>query len=98
MPDHVRPFLESLDRDALLELIATEADRDEVLAERLTLRAAMAAPGDEGTLELKKAITRVSRTYGLLRYREVPAFARGVHEVADLVDGLVNGGRAGVAI
>jgi hypothetical protein len=98
MPDPVRTFLESLDRDALLELIAAEADRDEALAERLRLQAAIAARAPEGTLELKKAITRVSRTYGFLRYRDVPAFARGVHEVVDLVDGLVKGGRADVAI
>ncbi len=43
MPDPIRPFLASLDSAALIELIVAEADRDDALAERLRLVAAMAA-------------------------------------------------------
>jgi len=98
MPDSIRPFLASLDRDALVDLIVEEADRDDGLAERLGLRVAMAAPGTDGLLALKKAIGRATRTYGFLRYRDVRAFARGVDEVADLLDGLVTDGRPDAAI
>lgn len=98
MPDPIRPFLASLDRDALVDLIVEEADRDDGLAERLGLRAAMAAPGTDGLPALKKAIGRATRTYGFLRYRDVRAFARGVDEVADLLDGLVTDGRPDAAI
>jgi hypothetical protein len=67
MPDPIRPFLASLDRDALVDLIPEEADRDDGLAERLGLRAAMAAPGTDGLPALKKAIGRATRAYGFLR-------------------------------
>ncbi len=98
MPDSIRPFLAGLDREHLVELIVAEADRDDGLAERLALRAALAAPGTEGVPGMKKAIDRATRTYGFLRYRDVRAFARGVDETADLVDGLVKDGRPDVAI
>lgn len=98
MADPIRTFLTSLDRDALIELLVAEAERDEGLAERLRLRAAVAAPADEGIRALKQAITRVSRTYGFLRYRDVRGYASGVHEVADLVDGLIDDDRPDAAI
>jgi tetratricopeptide (TPR) repeat protein len=98
MPDPIRPFLASLDRDALVDLIVEEAVRDDGLAERLGLRAAMAAPGTDGLPAMKKAIGRATRTYGFLRYRDVRAFTRGVDEVADLLDGLVTDGRPDAAI
>lgn len=98
MTDPIRAFLTSLDRDALVELVVAEAERDEGLAERLQLRAAAAAPADEGVRALKKAIGRVTRTYGYLRYRDVRGYASGVDEVADLIDGLVDDDRADAAI
>jgi tetratricopeptide (TPR) repeat protein len=98
MPDPIRPFLASLDRDALVDLIVEEADRNNGLAERLGLRAAMAGPATDGLPALKKAIGRATRTYGFLRYRDVRAYARGVGEVADLLDRLVTDGRPDAAI
>jgi hypothetical protein len=96
--DPIRPFLASLDRDALIDLLLAEAERDEGLAERLRLRAAVAAPADHGIRALKQAITRVTRTYGFLRYRDVGGFVSGVDEVADLVDGLIGDDRPDAAI
>jgi hypothetical protein len=55
-------------------------------------------PGNDGLPALKKAIGRATRTYGFLRYRDVRAYARGVDEVADLLDGLVTDGRPDGAI
>jgi hypothetical protein len=96
--DPIQSFLASLERDALIELLLAEAERDEGLAERLRLRAAVAAPADAGIQALKQAITRVTRTYGFLRYREVRGYASGVDEVADLVDGLIEDERPAAAI
>ena len=96
--DTIGPFLARLDRQALVDLIAAEADRDEGLAERLRLRAAMAAPADEGLPALEEALDRATRVWGALHYRDVPAFARGVDETADILDRLVSDGRPAVAI
>jgi hypothetical protein len=98
MTDPIRTFLTTLDRDALIELLVAEAERDERLAERLRLRSAVADPADEGIRALKQAINRATRTYGYLHYRDVRGYASGVDEVADLIDGFIDDGRPDAAI
>lgn len=73
-------------------------DRDEELAARVRLRAAMAAPAGEGVPALEQALDRATHIRGILRYQDVPAFARGVDDAADLLDRLVRDGRPAVAI
>jgi uncharacterized Zn finger protein len=96
--DAIGSFLARLDRQALVDLVVAEADRDDGLAERLRLRAAMAAPADEGLPAIEEALDRATRVWGALHYRDVPAFARGVDETADILDRLVSEGRPAVAI
>src|SRR6266511_4171035 len=96
--DTVGPFLAGLDREALVELITSEMDRDEGLAARVGLRAAVAAPDDEAVPELEHAVDRATRVRGILRYHDVPAFARDVHETVEPLERLVRDGRPEVAI
>lgn len=96
--DPVDRFLAGLDRDALIELITSEMDRDEELAARVRLRAAMAAPAGEGMPALEQALDRATNIRGILPYGEVAAFARGVDDTADMLDRLVRDGRPAVAI
>lgn len=96
--DSIRPFLESLDRDALVELVGVEAGRDTALSERLRLRAAMAAPGRVGLAALTRSLDRATSVRGDLRYGDVRSFAQGVHGIADLLDHLVTAHQPDVAI
>lgn len=96
--DPVEAFLAGLARDALIELITSEMDRDEELAARVRLRAAMAAPAGEGMPALEQALDRATNIRGILRYGEVAAFARGVDDTVDMLDRLVRDGRPAVAI
>ncbi len=92
------PFLEGLARDALIELITSEMERDEDLAARVRLRAAAAASAGEGIRALEQAVDRATQIRGILHYRDVAAFAGGVDDVADTLEGLIRDGRAGMAI
>jgi len=96
--DRVESFLAALDREALVELITTEMDRDEELAARVGLRAALTAPEDEGLPELERAVDRAMRVRGILRYQDVPTFSRDAHETVDVLERLVRDGRPEVAI
>lgn len=96
--DPVKPFLAGLARDALIELITGEMDRDEDLAARIRLRAAMAAPEDDGVPALEEAVDRATSIRGVLRYSDVAAFAGGVDDVVDTLERLVPDGRPGLAV
>lgn len=96
--DPVKPFLAGLARDALIELITSEMDRDEELAARIRLRVAMAAPAGEGMPALEQALDRATHVRGILRYGDVAAFARGVDDTADILDRLARDGRPGAVI
>jgi len=96
--DPVNRFLAGLDREALVELITGEMHRDEALAARVRLRAAMASSAGEGLPELERAIDRATSVRGILRYQDVPAFARDVHETVEALERLVRDGRPELAI
>jgi len=96
--DPVPSFLAGLDRDGLIALIRDEMARDDALATRLRLRAAVAAPGGEGLSALKRDLDRATDVRRFLRYRDVPDFASGVHEVADAIDALLRDGHAETVI
>ncbi len=96
--DPVAPFLAGLARDALMESITSEMDRDEELAARVRLRAAMAAPAGKGMPALEQALDRATSIQGILPHGEVAAFARGVDDTADMLDRLVRDGRPALAI
>ncbi len=96
--DPVKPFLAGLAHDALIELITSEMDRDEDLAARIRLRAAMAAPEDDGMPALEEAVDRATSIRGALRYGDVAAFAEGVDDVADTLERLIREDRPGMAI
>lgn len=96
--DAIRPYLEGLDRDELLDLISGQMARHDDLAEHLRLRAAVSAASQGGTAELRQALDRATLVRGYLPYAEVTGFAHDVHAVADAVEDLVEQGQADEAI
>lgn len=96
--DPVGAFLAGLDRDALEQLIRDEMARDEELATRLRLRAAVAVPDGVDLSDLRKVFDRATRPPRTLRYRDVPAYVSEVHEAAGALELLIREGRADAVI
>jgi len=96
--DIVRPFLEDLDRDALIDLVAEEMARDEELATHLHMRAAVASALPEGAGTMRRALDSATHFHDFLDYREVPTFAGNVGDVADAIEEMIAAGHSEVVI
>ena len=89
----LKSFLDSLDQEALVNLVIGEAARNRRFRERLELEAARVRPSGIDLLQFKKAITSATRT-GDIDYHSMPRFARRVLEVIDSVRSLLHDGHA----
>lgn len=94
--DPVDGYLADLDRASLISLIKAEMVRDEALDSRIRLRAA--TDSEDGARTLRAALERATTIGDYLEYREVPAFARELEEIADAISGLIAAGHAEAAI
>jgi uncharacterized Zn finger protein len=95
--DPVPAYLAGLSREALVDLIFSEAGRSATFRERLQLSAA-ASGSSVDVKAFKQSIDRATSVRGFLEYRQVPDYARRVDHVADLIEGLAGGDGAEVAI
>jgi uncharacterized Zn finger protein len=93
-PDPVRDHLRSLSAEALVEIVLEQAGKEPGLRRRLELAAAM-TQGDDATIhaQLKKAIIAATRTDGI-EYRRVRGWVRGIWDLLDRIEDLLDGGRA----
>ncbi len=96
--DDIRTHIESLDRLALVELVLAQADRDDSLRERLTLRVAMADATGAGADLVRRTIDQAARSPDFVRYADAYAYARGIDAAIDLVEEILQDGSATVAI
>jgi len=95
----LRAYLESLDRQTLVDLLHQHALDDETLARRLSLRAARRqADGQPDTAALRRNLDRALRTRGLTSYHGSFDYARRAQEILDTLQELLDGGHASLVI
>ncbi|WAE75564.1 hypothetical protein OUQ99_10975 [Streptomonospora nanhaiensis] len=92
LPD-IRAYLESLAHADLVDLLVSAAGTDESLERRLEVRAASAAVTGSGrgvdTSALRAFVDRALRIDDLVEYREAPAYAETVSDVAEQLQRLL---------
>lgn len=94
--DDARERLEALAREELVEMLIDHAHEDEALARKLLLLAAR--PVDGASADLASVFALVDQAFvvhGFVPYREVSGYVRGIDETIDVLDGLLEDGRAG---
>ncbi len=95
--DEIRAKLENLDREALAALLIEEAEADECVLERLRLKFAT----DSNRVDLasfRRAIDLAVDPGGFVHYRDAYEWSRGVDEVIDAVERLLDDGHADAVI
>jgi hypothetical protein len=94
--DDARVRLGSLSREELIDLLIDHAQEDDGLARKLLLLTARPAAGEPA--EIASLITLVDEafaTHGFVPYREAWGYVRGIDETLDLIEALLEDGRAG---
>jgi uncharacterized Zn finger protein len=95
--DAIGARLESMDREALQSLLLEQARTDERVLERLRLR--LAADSDELDLaSFRRAIELAVDPGDFISYHEAYEWSRGVDEVIDAIERLLEGGHAEAVI
>ena len=95
--DAIRERLEDLDREALQSLLLEQARADERVLERLRLW--FAADSERVDLEsFRRAIELAVDPGDFVSYHEAYDWSRGIDEVIDAVEGLLEDGHAGAVI
>jgi uncharacterized Zn finger protein len=94
--DDARAYLETLPSHSLVELLIEHAHEDERLARRLLLMATRPQRGASADLaSLRVLIDQAFAYHGFVSYREMWGYVRGIEELIDLLDELLEEGRAG---
>ncbi|MES0836645.1 SWIM zinc finger family protein [Nocardiopsis tropica] len=94
-PPDIRAYLESLAHGDLVDLLVSAAGTDEALERRLEVRAASAAVtgsgggGDMTMAALRAFVDRALRIDDFVDYREAPAYAETVSDVAEQLQRLL---------
>jgi uncharacterized Zn finger protein len=96
--DKIRTFLESRDKESLVEMLASEAAENRRLHERLLLQAARINPDGVDLAPYRKAIAGATRTNGFVDYRAAYAYARRIHQVINSIGALLEDGHASAVI
>jgi uncharacterized Zn finger protein len=95
----IRVHLRARGVEGLVEMIVGLAERDPALLKELELSATAATSDDETLLaQFKKAITDATRTHGYVEYRKMRGWVQGIESVLDRVAGLIEIGRAALAL
>ena len=95
--DAVRARLERLDREELQSLLLEQARLDERVLERLRLRFAAESDGVD-LASFRRAIELAVDPGDFVSYHDAYEWSRGVGEVIDAVEGLLDAGHAGAVI
>ncbi len=90
----LRAYLLKLDKEDLVSVLVDQADEDERLHRRLTLRAAQAAPGSADLSAWKQAFGEALGTDDFVYYREAYDYASGIEEVIESLEDFLRNGQA----
>lgn len=95
----IRRHLGSMDVAPLVDIIVRQAERDMALLRDLDLSAALAV-ADDATLEarFRQAVDDATEKGGSIDYRGVGAWAEEVRETLDRIAGVLDAGRAALAL
>src|SRR6266852_9911227 len=95
----IREHLRAKGVEGLVEMVVGLAERDPSLLKELELSAAAAGANHTTLLaQVKKAITEATRTQGYVEYRKVRGWVQGIESVLGRIAGLIESGRAGLAL
>jgi uncharacterized Zn finger protein len=90
--------LQTEDKDTLVRMVLGWARDDDRLRERLILYAARRSGPDTGAAAIRRAFEKAVRVRDFVHYREATGWARGVDDVIDSVEQLLNDGQAAAVI
>ncbi len=94
--DDARELLESLPAATLAELLIDHAHQDDVLARRLLLMTTRPASGAEvDAVVLRALIDQAFAYHNFVPYREMYGYLRGIDEMLEVLDGLLDEGHSG---
>ena len=99
--DAVRGYLESLEQEALVEMLMERAIEDDHFREQLLMRlASWYATHGKAPLDVEPFIAAIDRAVdmGYVPYREVHAYARGIRSAVDCIENLINDGHGAEAV
>jgi uncharacterized Zn finger protein len=90
----VKDHLESLEKNALVEMIMQQAQEDDHLREKLFMQTAKTVPGGPNLGALKKIIRNAIQPGDFIDYHSMRSYARNVDNVLDTIEDLLTDGRA----
>jgi len=90
--DHMRAYLEGLDKARLIDLVAARADDDELLRGRLEVEAARARGAAVDLKDYRHIIRQVVGPQGFVDYRSMYDYARAVDDLVDSLSDLLAAG------
>ena len=97
--DDARAHLETLPPGSLVDLLIDHAHDDEALARKLLLMATRPASGASANMmSLRVLIDQAFAYHGFVSYREVCGYVRGIEQMIDVLEGLLEEGRGGEVV
>lgn len=91
-------ILQDEDKETLMRMLLDWAKDDDRLRERLILYAARRSGPDSGAAAVRRAFEKAVRVHSFVPYREAYGWARGVDDVIDSIEQLLNDGQAAAVI
>lgn len=94
---NARSALLEEDKETIVETVFEWAKTDKRLRERLLLNASRRLDGQASLAAVERAANRAIRIRGFVHYRDMPSYARRVHDAIDSIERLLESGQpAGV--
>ncbi|MCG8356791.1 MAG: hypothetical protein MI920_14570, partial [Kiloniellales bacterium] len=94
----LQTYLARLDRETLVSMLLEQAEEDERLYRRLTVRAAASSTGGPNLSVWKQAFDEATSTDHFIHYREAHAFASRIDDVIDSLEEMLRAGQAASVI
>jgi uncharacterized Zn finger protein len=90
----VKNHLDSLEKDALVDMIMQQAQEDDLLREKLRLHTAKNMRGRRNLHAMKRIIANAIDPGDFIDYHSMHGYARNIHSVLDTLDGMIQDGMA----
>ncbi|HBW23275.1 MAG: hypothetical protein A2X28_06335 [Elusimicrobia bacterium GWA2_56_46] len=96
--DEARDFLARQDKSTLVDMLLDESLENDLLRERIFMKAAKQDNKSLNLATFRKAIIHATASHGYVDYRSAYGFSRGIDEVVNQIDTLLKEGRASEVI
>ncbi len=94
----VKSYLETLEKNVLVEMVMQQAQESDALREKLFMQAARKTPGERSLAALKKVIRKAIEPGDFIGYHEMRSYAGRVHNVLDTLEDVLKDGLAAEVI